>query len=429
VLRELRERYRDSLRIVHLQFVSYQREVTMASALAACAARRQGKFAALDAALWRNANAKKLDTTESVCWTKPAGCTFALAAATEVGLDISRFKADMAGPCQQVIAKQSEVAKQFRITGIPSFFINGKYLSGLKPASQYEQLIDEELAKAKQRLASGGQAGTYYRDWVLSRGVTPAAMNFDRPDPLESSAVLARAPSNGPWVAEQVTIGWEGSSGDARAQSRSKADADALATGLREVAARGELAATAMELTEPHGADPILVLRDDSRTVKAGTDPDFNLVARLHVGEVGLARSTRGWRVLRRIAGIPAPPDVGHPPPDASKSPKGVFYRKVGSRPFAKGTRKPGPTSEVEVVYTGWTTDGRMFDSSRLHRGPARFSLDRVIAGWTDAIQLMSPGDKFRIWIPAALAYGDHPTSGRPAGMLVFDITLLSIVK
>jgi peptidylprolyl isomerase len=76
----------------------------------------------------------------------------------------------------------------------------------------------------------------------------------------------------------------------------------------------------------------------------------------------------------------------------------------------------------------GWTTDGVLFDASNLHGGPATFFLNRVIEGWTEGVQLMVKGEKSRFWIPSQLAYGDHPSGGRPAGMLVFEIELLEIV-
>jgi peptidylprolyl isomerase len=91
------------------------------------------------------------------------------------------------------------------------------------------------------------------------------------------------------------------------------------------------------------------------------------------------------------------------------------------------GVITPGPATSVTVHYSGWTTDGNMFDSSRKRGKPTSFPLNRVIAGWTEGVQLMSPGDSFRFWIPEALAYKGQP--GRPAGMLVFDVELLEIQK
>jgi peptidylprolyl isomerase len=90
-----------------------------------------------------------------------------------------------------------------------------------------------------------------------------------------------------------------------------------------------------------------------------------------------------------------------------------------------KGARHPRPNSTVTVHYTGWTTNGRMFDSSVKRGEPSTFSLDGVIPGWTEGVQLMVEGEKRRFWIPARLAYEGVP--GKPQGTLVFDIELIRI--
>jgi peptidylprolyl isomerase len=80
----------------------------------------------------------------------------------------------------------------------------------------------------------------------------------------------------------------------------------------------------------------------------------------------------------------------------------------------------------VQVNYAGWTTDGKMFDSSYSRGEPATFGLNAVIPGWTEALQLMVEGEKRRIWVPEKLAYAGKP--GAPAGMLVFEVELLKIM-
>ncbi len=117
---------------------------------------------------------------------------------------------------------------------------------------------------------------------------------------------------------------------------------------------------------------------------------------------------------------IPAPPDVAAPPKDAPPLPSGLVTKVLTP---GKGTEKPGATDMVTVHYTGWTTDGKMFDSSYARKEPSTFPLDRVIQGWGEGVQLMTAGEKRRLWIPEALAYKGQ--AGRPAGMLVFDIELL----
>jgi peptidylprolyl isomerase len=116
------------------------------------------------------------------------------------------------------------------------------------------------------------------------------------------------------------------------------------------------------------------------------------------------------------------PPDVKAPPADAKRTANGVAYKVL--RP-GTGTVMPRPWSRVQVHYTGWTTDGRMFDSSVAKGAPVTFSLEDVIRGWTEGVQLMVEGERTRFWIPESLAYKGQ--QGTPRGMLVFDIELIRI--
>ena len=122
------------------------------------------------------------------------------------------------------------------------------------------------------------------------------------------------------------------------------------------------------------------------------------------------------------MTAIPAPPDVATPPPDAVKTPSGL-----ATKVLKPGTSKEHPTKDdlVRVHYTGWTTDGKMFDSSVARGQPSAFGVSRVIAGFSEGLQLMTPGEKRRLWIPENLAYKGQ--SGRPAGMLVFDVELIDM--
>ena len=117
-----------------------------------------------------------------------------------------------------------------------------------------------------------------------------------------------------------------------------------------------------------------------------------------------------------------APADVAAPPADASKTESGLAYKVLTQ---GTGTEKPVATNRVKVHYTGWTTDGKMFDSSLSRGTPATFGLNGVIPGWTEGLQLMVVGEKTRFWIPEELAYKGK--QGRPQGMLVFDVELLEI--
>jgi peptidylprolyl isomerase len=125
--------------------------------------------------------------------------------------------------------------------------------------------------------------------------------------------------------------------------------------------------------------------------------------------------------LLALQSSLPAPADVKAPPADAKKTPSGLAYKVVKA---GTGTKHPKASDSVTVHYSGWTTDGKMFDSSVTRNMPATFPLNRVIAGWTEGLQLMQEGEKTRFWIPEKLAYkGERP----PLGMLVFDVELLKI--
>src|SRR5690606_13563686 len=122
----------------------------------------------------------------------------------------------------------------------------------------------------------------------------------------------------------------------------------------------------------------------------------------------------------------PVPDDVAAPPADAETTESGLASKILQK---GEGSTHPKATDQVRVHYTGWTTDGKMFDSSVARGEPIVFPLNGVIPGWTEGVQLMVAGEKRRFWIPAGLAYGENPGGGRPGGTLVFDVELLEIVK
>lgn len=139
------------------------------------------------------------------------------------------------------------------------------------------------------------------------------------------------------------------------------------------------------------------------------------LMTVLAVSIVGLAQSAFAGQ-------IPAPSDVAAVPADATVETSGLATKILQA---GTGSEKPGPRSTVEVHYTGWTTDGKMFDSSVARGQTISFGLNQVIPGWTEGLQLMVVGEKRRLWIPQKMAYRGQP--GYPAGMLVFDVELFAI--
>jgi FKBP-type peptidyl-prolyl cis-trans isomerase len=150
----------------------------------------------------------------------------------------------------------------------------------------------------------------------------------------------------------------------------------------------------------------------------ASTPPKAAQVEKPASAEPGAAVASPG--------GIPAPPDVAAPPPSAQSGPGGVAWIVLTP---GSGKEPPGPSGTVTVHYSGWTRDGRLFDSSRQRGSPTTLPLGQVVPGFRDGVASMTEGEKRRIWIPAHLAYGDAPKLGAPAGQLTFEVELLEILR
>ncbi len=109
-------------------------------------------------------------------------------------------------------------------------------------------------------------------------------------------------------------------------------------------------------------------------------------------------------------------------------TPSGLQYLVLSEG--AEGGYSPKAEDIVDVNYVGTLIDGQEFDSSAKHGAVARFPLNRVIKGWTEGVQLMSEGDKYRFFVPAELAYGAEGTPGGPIGpneALIFDVELVKV--
>ncbi|TNC88199.1 FKBP-type peptidyl-prolyl cis-trans isomerase [Thalassolituus sp.] len=92
------------------------------------------------------------------------------------------------------------------------------------------------------------------------------------------------------------------------------------------------------------------------------------------------------------------------------------------------GDKHPAASSRVTVHYHGTLLNGSVFDSSVQRNEPIAFGLNQVIPGWTEGVQLMTEGAKYRFWIPADLGYGNRKVGTIPAGsVLVFEVELLGI--
>ncbi|MEO7310124.1 MAG: FKBP-type peptidyl-prolyl cis-trans isomerase [Chitinophagaceae bacterium] len=111
--------------------------------------------------------------------------------------------------------------------------------------------------------------------------------------------------------------------------------------------------------------------------------------------------------------------------PEVTETASGLQYEVL-----VEGTGpKPGPTTKVTTHYHGTTIDGNVFDSSVQRGQPLSFGLNQVIPGWTEGLQLMPVGSKYRLFIPHNLAYGERGAGGSiPGGAaLIFDVELISI--
>ena len=177
-MEELRKKYPSDVRVIHKQFVVHPQQAT-ASALAACAADKQGKFKEIDAMLWdKGFKARQFDKDATAeaggaqrCWDTAAGCPIVVGFAQELGLNLDKFKADMKGECQQLVQKDMRELTALGVGSTPTFFINGRYMVGAAPTDSFVQLVEEELKKANERIAAGTPAASYYQQAVLDKGL------------------------------------------------------------------------------------------------------------------------------------------------------------------------------------------------------------------------------------------------------------------
>ncbi|MCP3961737.1 MAG: peptidylprolyl isomerase [bacterium] len=124
------------------------------------------------------------------------------------------------------------------------------------------------------------------------------------------------------------------------------------------------------------------------------------------------------------IQRIPNPPtELGKPPEDAERTLSGAFTRRIET---GWGDEYPADDAAVLVHYTGWTTDGKTFDSSIRRNRPTAFPLGKVMPPFAEALRMMVIGETRQVWIPGNLAAGNWP--GSPQGMLIFELKLMDIL-
>jgi protein-disulfide isomerase len=157
----LREAYGDNVRIVYRPFVVHP-DLAGDAALAACAAGRQGKFAEVSDALWAGVFDKRAFDRASVDRV----------VAAVPGIDAAKLRADMDGDCKAYVEKERVALTELGVTGTPQVWINGRPIpGGYKPLEGLRPVIDEELARAKERIAAGTPKDAYYDEWVVKKGI------------------------------------------------------------------------------------------------------------------------------------------------------------------------------------------------------------------------------------------------------------------
>ncbi len=134
-------------------------------ARAACAAHLQGKFSEMHDGIWRDAFDAGRDFSEKNI----------IRIARKAGVKRRQLQADIKGACVQIVAEDQRELSQLGARGTPSFFINGRFLSGAQPIDRFKALIDEELKKAEERIADGTPVEDYYHKWVLETGLDKLA--------------------------------------------------------------------------------------------------------------------------------------------------------------------------------------------------------------------------------------------------------------
>ena len=129
--------------------------------LAVCAANKQGKFSEMEHLIWTKGFAERDLSPERMG-----------AIATEAGLDLVRYGADLRDPaCNAWLERSQQQLAAVGTAGTPAFYVNGRFLSGAQPFGNFKRLIDEELAKADKAIAAGTPAEAYYQSAVVDKGL------------------------------------------------------------------------------------------------------------------------------------------------------------------------------------------------------------------------------------------------------------------
>ena len=231
-------------------------------------------------------------------------------------------------------------------------------------------------------------------------------MSFSFKRVLATSAVLAAAVSSA--YAQELTTETQKVSymvgmdvGRNLSQIKDEIDVDVLMQGIKDMMAGGETKLT------PEQANEVKQSFMKKMQAKATEERAAAAAKNRTEGEAFLAENAKK--------------------PGVKTTESGLQYQVMTQ---GKG-KKPAATDKVKVHYVGTLIDGTKFDSSVDRGQPAEFALNGVIKGWTEALQLMPVGSKYKLFVPSDLAYGEQGTPGPigPNSTLIFEVELLEIVK
>jgi protein-disulfide isomerase len=184
---QLMKDYDGKVRFVAKQFVVHPQVATTPS-LAVCAASKQGKYKEMDTLLWEKAFAtRKFDEANMEALANELHTA-------DSKFDVAKFKADMKGDCVAFIQKDQAELQMMGQGATPTFFINGRYMSGAQPLPAFKAIIDEELAKAQQRVSEGTSPSSYYNTWVIEKGLKKFVPKQEPAAPPQGGQVIQVKP-------------------------------------------------------------------------------------------------------------------------------------------------------------------------------------------------------------------------------------------
>jgi protein-disulfide isomerase len=151
------EKYGDKVRVVYKPYIVHP-DIAIDASVAVCAANQQGKFDAMDTAVWEKAFA-----------TRDFSAAKLQTVAAETGLDMARYTKDLPA-CRQSVMQHHAELERFGQGATPTFYINGRYVVGASPVKLHA-VIDQELALAEERINAGTAKADYYATWVIGKGL------------------------------------------------------------------------------------------------------------------------------------------------------------------------------------------------------------------------------------------------------------------